>query len=152
MAVVAAVEFHDLVPARKAPGHPDGAHDRLRTGGYHAHHFHPGNHGADLLCHFHLNCGGGAVAEAPGGGLLNGLPDLRPVVAQDHGAPGADKIQVFLAVHIPQAAAVGLSDEGGTDTDGAEGPDGTVDTAGNIALGLPEQGFRLAHPIFPSFI
>ena len=151
VAVIAAIELYDLAAAGKAPGGPDGAHHRLGAGVHHPHHLNGGNQLADSLRHHHLDLRGGAVAQAPGAGVGHRLPDLGPVVAQNHGTPGADVVNVGLAVGIGHIGAVGGGDEPGGHANGAKGPDGAVYAAGNHPSGPVKQFFAASHqPILPS--
>jgi hypothetical protein len=56
-------------------------------------------------------------------------------VAEDHRAPGAEKIEVAIAVDVEEVCAFGVSDEGRLATDGAKGADGRIDAAGEEFFG-----------------
>ena len=64
------------------------------------------------------------------GGLLDSLDDGREGVAEDHRSPGAEVVDVAVAVRVPEICALGAHYEGGIAADGAEGADGRVDAAG----------------------
>ena len=128
MSVVAAGELQHLRP----PGVPAGQADR-RHGGLGA-----GVDEADLvdaralddeLGEFDLGGGGGAVAQSAGGGVLHGGDDLGVGVAHEHRAPGAEQVDVVVAVHVGEVAALGGGDEAALPADGTEGPDGRVHPA-----------------------
>jgi len=55
---------------------------------------------------FHLALGRRAKREAVQRGLLHGLQHGRVAVAQDHRAPGADVVDVALAVGVPEVGAL----------------------------------------------
>ena len=61
-------------------------------------------------------------------------------VAEDQGAPGADEVQVLVAVGVPDAGALAAGDEGRLATHGAKGADGAVHAAGHEPLGAGEEG------------
>jgi hypothetical protein len=67
-----------------------------------------------------------AAVEAPKladfrGGALDGFDDGREGVAEDHGAPGAEVVDVAVAVGVVEVGALGALDEGRRAADGAEG-------------------------------
>ena len=144
MAVVAPGEFDDFAAARGPPGQPQGRHDGLGAGVDHPHHLHAG-HPADQLGHLHLDFGGRAEAQAVFRGLHHGLLHRRMGVAQNQRAPGADQIDVVMAVHVGDAAALSGLEEPGIGPHGAAGPDRGVDAAGQHLLGRGKEGFRLGH-------
>ena len=69
--------------------------------------------------------------------------DRRVGMAQHQRPPGAEVINVFVAVHVNHTGAAARRDEGRRSADGAEGADGAVDATGHQALGFGKQGFRL---------
>ncbi len=77
-----------------------------------------------------LGGGGGSEAGAAGRGLLDGLDDRREGVAEDHRAPGAEEVEVAVAVLVVEIGAFGMGEEGRIAADGAKGADGRVDSAG----------------------
>jgi hypothetical protein len=56
-------------------------------------------------------------------------------VAEDHGSPGAEEVEVAVAVLIVEPGALGVGDEGWVAADGTEGADGRVDSAGEERFG-----------------
>ena len=72
-------------------------------------------------------------------GLLDGLDDGRKGVAEDHRAPGAEEVEVAIAVFVEEVGALGVGDEGWVAAYGAEGTDGRVDAAGEKFLGAKLQ-------------
>ncbi|MNF67730.1 hypothetical protein D3C84_495520 [compost metagenome] len=123
MAVVAAFEFDDLVAACVAAGQADGAHGGFGAGVDHPHLLHGGHYLAYLLGHQHFDLGGGAIAQPLLNGLDDGGLDGRVVVTQQHGAPGADVVNIGLTVHVIEVGAIGVIDEAGCAADPIEGAD-----------------------------
>jgi len=76
------------------------------------------------------------------GGALDGLDHGREGVAEDHGAPGAEVVDVAVAVGVVEISALGALEEGGMAANGAESPHGRIDAAGNVSQRLREQLFR----------
>ena len=68
-------------------------------------------------------------------------------MAQDHGTPAADEVDVFVAVNVPDAASFGMVVNDGFNADVAEGANGGVDAAGNALLGFGEgvMGIHVFH-------
>ena len=93
----------------KHPGGPDGGHHAFGAAAQHAEQFHRRHVPADQCSQLHLIF----VEQA---GNRAAFPDQvdhpllhRPVVAAQHGgAAGLEKIDVAVAVHIPQVGAVGF--------------------------------------------
>ena len=56
-------------------------------------------------------------------------------MAKDHGTPGAEEVDVAVAVHIEEVRAASRGDEGRMSANGAEGADGRVDSAGKELFG-----------------
>ena len=67
--------------------------------------------------------------------LLDRLHDRREGVAQDHRSPGAEVVDVAVAVRVPQVRAFGARDEWRIAADGAKGADRRVDAAGEELFG-----------------
>ena len=63
-------------------------------------------------------------------------------MAQNHGAPGTDAVDVLIAVHIPQPGTGGTGHKAGTASHSVEGPHRAVDTAGKDLTGTLEEGLR----------
>ena len=86
---------------------------------------------------------GNAEAGAVVGGGLDGGNDFRMRVAENRRPPGADVINVFVAVHVPDVRAFGLVDEKRLAADGAKRAHRRIDAAGNVFQRLGKQFFRL---------
>ena len=111
MAMVAAVEFHDVVALREATCHADRRHGGLGARGGHAHLFHRGHPLADRLRHIDLvrirNTEGNAVL----GDLMDRVCDRNRSVAEDVRPPRADVVDVGLVIDVGDAAALRPADE-----------------------------------------
>ena len=135
VAVIAALEFDDVVAAGEGAGEAQGRHGGFGSGGDEAEFFNGGDGAGDELGEVGFGGGGGAETGAGGGGLLDGLDDGREGVSEDHGSPGAEVVEVLVAVGVVEVCAFGAGKEGRLAADGAEGSDGGVYSAGEEALG-----------------
>ena len=140
MAVIVAGELHDHRPAGVSAGQPDGAERGLRARVDQAELLHRGHGGGDQLGQLVFGQGGGAEAAAAAGGPRDGRRDLGPGVAEDHRPPGADVIEVAIAVEIDQRGPLGLLDEDRLAAHGAEGPCRAVDSSGDELFCAGEGG------------
>ena len=139
VAVVAAVELDDEVAFGEAAGEADGGHGGLGAGVAHA----------DLFDGGHPVGDGAAISTSKGFGMPKEMPSLATSwmvlvmtvggVAEDVRAPGADVVDVGLAIDVLDAAALGAADEERFAADVAEGADGRVDAAGDEGLGSGEE-------------
>ena len=145
VAVVAAFELDDLVPASGPPGQPDGGHHRLGAGVDHTHHLNARYQLHHELGNFHLPRGGGTEGQSVPDGLLHRLPDHGVVMSQNHGAPGAHIVQIVPAIHVVDMAALGPLDEAGRQSHRAVGPDGGIHAAGQHPAGGGKQLLRSIH-------
>ncbi len=150
MAVVAALELDDLVATRVAAGQTQGAHGRLGAGADHAHHVHARDQLADAVGHDRLQLGRGAEGEALLDALLHGRDDLRMGVAEDHGAPGADVVDIALAVGVDRVGPGGAVEEDRIAADAAKRAHRRVHAAGDMALRGLEEIMGSAHRGSPS--
>ena len=111
VAVVGAGELdHDLAAGHGA-GEPHRAHRRLGAGAGHPQHLHRGDAVDDLLGQLDLGRGRRSVAGPAGGGLADGRDDLGVGVAEDQRPPGADPVDVAIAVDVDQLATLAALDE-----------------------------------------
>ena len=149
VSMVAAGKLDDFAPAGGAPRQAQGGHDGLGAGIDHAHHLRAGHLGHQLG-HLHLDLRGRAEAQAVAHGLQHGLLHRLVAVTQDQRSPGADEVNILVAVHVDDAASLALRKKPGIRSHGAAGADGTVDAAGHHQLGGLEEGFRTRHqPMSP---
>ena len=73
----------------------------------------------------------------------SGRHDRRMGVAEDHRSPGADVIEVAIAVDIDQVGPFGVVDEDRLAADAAERPGGAVHSPGDELFGAGEGGVAL---------
>ena len=135
VAVVAALELDDEVAAGEAAGEADGGHGGLGAGGDEAELLDGGKAADDEFGEVGFGGDGGSEAGAFGGGLLDGFDDRREGVAEDHGPPGAEEVEVAVAVRVAEVGALGVGEERGIAADGAKGAYGRVDSAGEEVFG-----------------
>ena len=129
MAVVAAVKFDDLVAPGEPPGKADAGHGSLGAAVDHANLFDARDPIADEGGHFHLERIRNAEADTAAGGGTDGLDDDARGVAEDGGPPGANIVDILIAIDIPNAGALGALNEKGFAADAAKGADGGIDAA-----------------------
>ena len=152
MTVIAARKFDDFAAASGSTGQPQGRHDRLGAGVDHADHFHTG-HLADQLRHLYFYGCWCAEAQALFYSLHNGARHFLPAVAQNQRTPGADQVDVFLAVHVPDMASQAPVQEPGIGAHASASPHRRIDTARQDLLGSFKQLFRFCHyPKSPFFM
>ena len=89
--------------------------------------------------------GGGTKAQAAGYGFYDGVFDDSGIMTQDHRAPGADVIDVAVAVHVIHAGTIRPLDEAGSAAHAAESANRRVNATGNKTAGLVKEFFRLGH-------
>jgi hypothetical protein len=131
VAVVAAVELDDDIAPGVAPGQPDRTHGGLGAGVDHAHHL-DRRHRADH--HFgqrDLEVRGRAEARAALEHAADGRDHGRVAVPEDHGPPGADVVDVAVAVGVDDDRALGSLDEQRIGAHGFAGPHRAVDPPGD---------------------
>ena len=139
VAVIAAGELDDAVPARRRPGEPQCAHRRLGARVHEPHPLdrrHEPTHRRPQL-DLRPRRGPEARALLRGGGQRPGQPGRG--VPVDEGAPRHDEVDVRAAVLVLDAGAAGPPDERRSAADGGEGADGAVDPAGENPLGAGEE-------------
>src|SRR5204862_342169 len=100
---------------------------------------HAGHELEDLFGQLDLALGGRAEREAVERGLLHRLQHGGVAVAEDHRAPGADVVDVALALGVDDGRALGAGDEARRAADGAEGAHRGVDAARYDLLGALEK-------------
>ena len=135
VAVVAALELDHQVARGEAAGEADGGHAGFGAGGGEAEALDRRKALDDELGKVGLGSGGGAERRGVGGGAPDGFDDWRKGVAEDHGSPGVEEVEVAVAVDVKEEGSFGAVEEGGSAADGAEGADGRVDSAREEMLG-----------------
>ena len=112
VAVVAALELDDGLPAGGAARQANGRHGGLGAGADQANLFNGRKGGADFLRQLDFSGGGRAEASAAAGGLLDRGDNVRVGVAEDERSPGTYVINVGAAVHIGEPSASAALNEG----------------------------------------
>ena len=141
--VVAAGKLNNLVAASHTARQANRGHGRLGTRGHHAHLLNrAGNHRVNTVDHqlsqLSLRRARRTEGQAALSRLLNRLNNLRVRVAQNRRAPGADQVNVLVAVRVVQVGAISLRGEGGGAAHGVEGAHRGVHAAGNHRAGTLE--------------
>ncbi len=131
MAVVAALKFDELAAAGGAACQADGAHGGFSAGAHQAHHVHAGHELQNGLSQLHFALGGGTVREALQHGFLHRFHHGGVTVTQDHGAPRANVVGVFLAIGIPYIGTLGTGDEAWRATNRAKRAHGRIHATGD---------------------
>ena len=140
VAVVAALEFDDDLAAGGGAGQADGAHRGLGAGADKAQLLDGRIAGDDALGQIGLGGRGGAEAGRVARGALNGLDHRRKGVAQNHRPPGAEVVDVAVAVGVGEPGALGALDKRRRAAHRAKGPHRRVYPAGKEALGALLKG------------
>ena len=135
VAVIAALELDDLVAAGEPARQPKAGHRRLRAAVDHSHLLDRRDPAADQLGHFHFERIGNAEADAARGRLADRVEHDRRRVPEDRRAPGADVIDVFVAVDVPNPGALRAVDEERLAAEAAEGAHGGIHAAGDALAG-----------------
>jgi hypothetical protein len=135
------------IAAGEAAREADGAHGRLGAGGDQAHHLQPRQQPRQQFGHLDLGFRRRAESQSPHYGVLHRLDHLGMGVAQHQRAPGADVVDVALAVGVPHIRAFAAREEARRAADRAEGAHWRIDAAGNGFLGAGEEIFVLAHDV-----
>ena len=99
MSVVAADTFDNFAAAGQGAGESDGGHGGLGPAVDHAHTFHRWKDPCDGFRHLHFERVGSAEACPFLHGVVQGLTNGGMIVPMNRGAPCADKVDEFIAVH-----------------------------------------------------
>ncbi len=118
----------------------DSRHGRLRARTDEAHLLDRGIARDDSFGQVGFGRGRSAKARRLARGPLDGLDHGRKGVAQDHRSPGAEVVDVAIAVRIGQVRALRAVDKRRSPTHRAKRPNRRVDAAGEKALGALLQG------------
>ena len=138
MAVVVAGELHDHVAAGEAAGQADGAHRRLRARTHHPYLLDRRNRRNDQVGEPALGLCRCAVARACGQRPLDRLHHPRMPVAEDHRPPGADVVEVDVAVDVGEVLAEGRREKDRLAPHPSERAGGRVDATGDQPAGPGE--------------
>src|SRR6266852_2743411 len=150
MSVITALELDDAGPSGESTREPQCRHGRLGSGADQSHRFKPRDESRKLLGHLGLGLGRRAEGKSAARRLPHCGDDLPVRVPENERSPGADVIEVFTTVGVPNAAAFAAHDEGGGAADGAKRTYRGVDPAGDSFLCASKQRFVLAHGFFLS--
>ena len=143
MAVVAALELDDLISPREATCQTDGTHRRLRPRVHHAHTLYRGEElRANKLCHLDLTGITSPVARTLLQLTADSLLDGRVSVPEEQGPPGADVVDVFIAIDVKDVGALAVIDIEGGEAYRAEGTHRAIDSAGDVSGGALEERSR----------
>ena len=142
VAVIAAAEFEDVVALGDATGEANSGHGGFGAAGDEADFFERGDGAIDEGGEFDFELGGDAEAGATCGLRGDGLRDLWIGVAEEERAPGADEIEVAVAVGVVEILGFAAVDDERVGLDGAEGADGRVDAADEQFFGAGEDFAR----------
>ena len=134
MTVIAANEFHDFIASRITSGDADGAHRRFCARIDHAQFFDGRINFFDQFGQLRFNQRRSAIARTACGCFLQGLDDAGVSVADDHGTPGTDVVDVLVAVDVADGAALGPGDERRRAADVVIRADRAVDAARHEGL------------------
>ena len=134
VAVVAAFELHDQAPASEAPRQADRRHGGFGARGHEPHEFERGHEAAEQFREFHLGFGRCAERQRARGGRLRRFDHRGMRVPGEHRPPGADIVDIALAVRVPQVRPRGALEERRRAADGAKCAYRRVHPGGNARL------------------
>ena len=140
VAVIVAGKFDDHVPAGESAGQADGAHRGFGAGADQPHFFDRRHRLDDQFGQFAFGLGRRAEARSPGRGRLHRLDHLRMGMAQDHRPPGADVVDVAIAIDVEQIGPFAAGEEDRLAADSAKRPGRAIDAAGYQLLGASKGG------------
>ncbi len=143
MPVVAALELHREVPPGESARQPYGAHGGFGPGVDQAHQFHGRHCVPDGFGQFGLSFRRGAEAGAAGQRVLDRPDDIGMPVTQEQRPPGANVVDVLVAVGVPDARSLATDDKRRRASHAAESAHWRVHAAGNGFLRPGEQSLRL---------
>ena len=141
VAVVAAFKLHNLVAVGKSACGTDGAHRRFCTAVYHADHLHARHKVHHEFCKFGFEPARSPETEAVLRGLCNGGNHRIVRVAQEHRAPAAHVIDIVVAVHVVDVAALRTGNKRRGRAYVSEGTHRAVHAARHERLGICKKFF-----------
>ena len=137
--VITALKLDHIFSTGKRPRHADGGHRRFGARADEAQFFDGGHGGDHQLRQVGFGGGRGSEACAPFRGPLNRLHHQRVGMAQDHGPPGTEVVQIAIAIGVPQVGSLGSHQEGRISPYRAKGAHRRIDASGQVALCAPLQ-------------
>ena len=135
VAVIAALELDDDLAPGGGAGQANGRHGRLSAGADEAHLFDGRIAGDDAFGQVGLGCRGSAEAGGVARGAFNGFDNRGKGVAQNHRPPGAEVVDVAVAVRVGDPGSVGALDKRWRAAHCAKRPHRRVDPTGKKPLG-----------------
>ncbi len=135
MAVVGAGKFEEVRAAGRSAREANRAHRCLGAAGGHPQHLHRGDAARDLSREIHLANGRRAERGATGGLIGDRRDDLRVGMAVDQRAPGADPVDVVVAVDIDDLGAAAALHKSGRAADRTHRAYGRVHAARKVGDG-----------------
>ncbi len=142
VAVVAAIELDNGIPARGPACEPDGRHHRLGARGHEADHLEVGDGRGHEFGEFDFLPAGCSKGQTGCGGSCDRLDHIGMGVAEDQRAPGTNEIHVGVAVGVDHVAAFSAFAEERLSTDTAESSDRRVHPRRHEFAGLAVQLLR----------
>ena len=133
--VIVARELDDHFAAGESAGESDGAHRRLGAGIDQPHVLDRRDGRDDQFGQFAFGLGRGAEACAAGDRRFEGRDDGRMGVAENHRSPGADVVDVAVAIDIEQIGPRPALEKQRLAADAAERPGRAIHAAGHELLG-----------------
>ena len=142
VAVVAAGELHDDIATALRAGETQCSHHCFGAGVGEAHAIDGADAANDLLGKLDLGRARGAEGERVSNGALRGRDDCGVRVTEDGRAPGADEIDVVLALNVSDDRAMRAGHVRRSSADRTEGTHRRADATGDYLLGTCEPGCR----------
>jgi hypothetical protein len=142
MPMVTPLELDNPVSPRDPAGQPNGAHSRLSPGVHKSDQLDRGDRLNDHAGQHRLPLGRCAIAYPKRCSLLNRFDDGGVSMADDHRPPGADIVDVAMAIDVVEAAAMCLLDHHRLSTHGLKRTHGAVHPPRQKASGLLKKRFR----------
>ena len=139
VAVIAALELHDLLPAREAARKPDRAHRCFGAGAAHAHQLDRRHQLDDLARDGRSRFRSARRTTGRSRRLLHGADHVGVRMPEDHRAPRPDVVDVAPAVGRPGTGAPGAGEKNRLAADAAKCAHGRIDAAGDVLAGFFEQ-------------
>ena len=106
MAVITAFELDDLVAPGETAGKPHARHRGFGAAVHHPHLFNRRHPAADQFRHLHFEWIGNAEADAARRRFADRVDHDRRRMTENRRAPGADVIDVFVPIDVPDFCAL----------------------------------------------
>ena len=145
VAVIAALEFDDLLAAGRAARQTKRTHDGFRARIYHADHLDTGQHGHHFLRHFDFEAGRRTERQTADHAVVHGFQNVGMAVAEDHRPPRTHVVDVLQTVRVQNVTAEALDDKAWRAADRTEGADRRIDAARQHLAAAFKQFLRVGH-------